>query len=181
MSETGLTIVEHELRRRFGSSLAMHTEGPTLIIDVGSDATVHVNVDDASQPSFVLTYPCFGSDAHSQRDVEDRTARGVLLQAIVGIVGAVLEHGAVLPSRRTTSVVVPGHGTRQGLVTGSLSHGVSRRMVCSPGLPDRLSAAPRRNTVVALRESAVRSETQERDELGRIGDGTEAFEQARRW
>jgi len=97
MHDSGLATVEHELRRGFGSSLQMRTEGLTLIIDASDEASVHVTLDDASRPSFVLSYPCFGSDAHSQRDIEDRTAHGVLLPAIVGIVDAVLTHGAVLP------------------------------------------------------------------------------------
>jgi len=97
MNESGLATVERELRRRFGSSLQMRTEGAVLIVDAGNGASVHVTLDDADRPSFILSYPCFGSDAHSHRDVEDRTARGVLLPAIVGIVDAVLTHGAVLP------------------------------------------------------------------------------------
>src|SRR5688572_25631602 len=97
MAESDLAAVEHELRRRFGSSLQIRTAGSVLIVHTGNDATVHVTLDDASRPSFILSYPCFGIDAHSHRDVEDRTAHGVLLQAIVGIVEAVLTHGAVLP------------------------------------------------------------------------------------
>lgn len=97
MNESRLATVEHELRRRFGASIQLEQVGSTPVIGAGEDAILHVTLDDADKPSFILSYPCFGSDAHSHRDVEDRTVHGVLLQAIVGIVGAVLTHGAVLP------------------------------------------------------------------------------------
>lgn len=64
---------------------------------IGRDESVGVTVCDAERPSFNVSYPGFGPDAASWRELREQSAEGVLLPGVLSIVEAIRQDGAVLP------------------------------------------------------------------------------------
>lgn len=93
-----LAEVLAEIRAVCGDSVCGEIQGDTLVLVFSdSEATVGVTVDDASLPSFSVTYPGFDHDAISWREMKERSGRAVRLAGLLWIVRAVARDGAVLP------------------------------------------------------------------------------------
>jgi len=109
LKNDALALVVEEVVRRFGKSVQVRLEGPTLLGQCGHDeASVYISVDDPARPSFAIGYPAFDSNARSWSDLRQRDARGVLLEGLLSITGRVLRDGAVLPE-------FPAAGLRRNL------------------------------------------------------------------
>jgi len=87
-----------EITRRFGGSVTGRIrEDALLLVCEANGGAIGVSVDDASRPSFSVSYPGFGPEAASWRDQREFVARNVLLPGLLWIVRAVEDDGAVLP------------------------------------------------------------------------------------
>jgi hypothetical protein len=96
--EEVLAEAQSEIIRCFGRSVRCQIHADMLVLHCeASGADIAITVDDPSRPSFCVSYPGFDPEASSWRDVQERAARNVLLQALLWIVRAVEKDGAVLP------------------------------------------------------------------------------------
>ncbi len=87
-----------EIVRRFGDAVRVERHEDMLLVHgVRCGGVVGISVDDASRPSFGVSYPGFDHDASSWRELRERTATGVLLVGVLSIVRDVAREGAVLP------------------------------------------------------------------------------------
>lgn len=96
--EVVLAAVQAEIIRCFGGSVRCQIDANTLVLRCEARrADVAITVDDPGRPSFCVSYPGFGPEAASWRDLQEQTARNVLLEGLLSIARAVEKDGAVLP------------------------------------------------------------------------------------
>lgn len=93
-----LTDVLSEITRRLGGTVTGEVHADALVfVCVASGAAVGVTVDDATRPSFCVSYPGFRPEDASWGDLREVVAQNVLLPGVLWIVRAVERDGAVLP------------------------------------------------------------------------------------
>ena len=96
--EGPLIALLREIECRYGAEVRGEVHSDSLVLCFErSGAVVGVTVDDASRPSFSVSYPAFDEGAASWRELRERTAKGVLREGVMSLVRAVERDGAALP------------------------------------------------------------------------------------